>query len=179
MTSFVALLRGINVGGNKLVAMPELVKFVEGLKFTEVKSLLQSGNVVFKSKSTSAKEIEDLLESKVEKRFGHAIEFFVRDAKEWQAIVLGNPFAEEAEKDPSHLVVMCLKAAPKADAVKALKAAVRGREYFEVKGSTLYVVYPDGIGESKFTNAVMDSKLGTRGTGRNWNTVKKIAALLE
>jgi uncharacterized protein (DUF1697 family) len=74
---------------------------------------------------------------------------------------------------------MALKEAPPASAVKGLQEAIPGRETVRARGRELYVVYPDGIGRSKLTVALMDRKLGTRGTGRNWNTVTKLAALTE
>lgn len=88
-----------------------------------------------------------------------------------------NPFPEEAERDPGHLVVMILKGAPAAHEVKALQDAIRGRELVRADGRAAYVVYPDGIGRSRLTTALLEKKLGTRGTGRNWNTVLKLAAL--
>ena len=178
MTSFVALLRGINVGGHKSVAMAQLREFGESLGFLEVQTLLQSGNMIFKAKAGGATKIEAMLENEAEKRFGHRIDFLVRSAGEWQEIVAHNSFQDEAASDPSHLLVMCLRAEPKAKAVTELKAAISGREYFRVKGRELYLVYPDGIGRSKLTGALIESRLGTRGTGRNWNTVWKIAEML-
>jgi uncharacterized protein (DUF1697 family) len=72
---------------------------------------------------------------------------------------------------------MPLKSAPRAPQVEALRAAIKGRERVEVDGRHAYLFYPDGIGRSKLTNAVIESRLGARGTGRNWNTVQKLAAL--
>ena len=111
------------------------------------------------------------------KHLGVTTEFFVRTAKEWQAIIAANPFPEEAKRDPGHLVMMCLKDAPPPAAVKALQAAIRGREVVKAKGPQAYFVYPDGIGRSKLTIAVIERMLGTRGTARNWNTVTKLGAL--
>jgi uncharacterized protein (DUF1697 family) len=91
----------------------------------------------------------------------------------------GNPFRKEAENDPSHLVVMFLKSAANAKDVKAIQAAIAGSEIIRADGRHLYIVYPDGIGRSRLTNALLEKKLGIRGTARNWNTVLKIAALAE
>jgi uncharacterized protein (DUF1697 family) len=91
--------------------------------------------------------------------------------------VARNPFPAEAERDPAHLTVVFLKDAPKAKAVEALAAAIRGREVIQADGRHLYAYYPDGVGRSKLTHALIESKLGTRGTARNWNTVLKLAQL--
>ncbi|HEV3204383.1 MAG TPA: DUF1697 domain-containing protein, partial [Gemmataceae bacterium] len=92
-------------------------------------------------------------------------------------IVARNPFPNEATSDPSHLVVTLLKTTPQTKDLKALQAAIRGPEVIRAKGKQLYAVYPAGIGRSKLTNTLIEQKLGSRGTGRNWNTVLKLAAL--
>jgi uncharacterized protein (DUF1697 family) len=179
MKSYVALVRGINVGGKAMVAMADLQAFFEADGFSEVKTLLQSGNVVFKAKAASAAALEKQLEKAAEKTFGRALDFFVRDGAAWSAVVKGNPFQREAQEDPSHLLVLFLKDQLTKASVAALQAAIVGREYVRAGDRCLYLVYPDGIGESKLTNAVMDRKLGMSGTGRNWNTVIKLAGLVE
>src|SRR5205823_5130806 len=114
------------------------------------------------------------LEKLLEKNLEAAV--FVRTAAEWAKIVARNPFPAEAKSDPGHLIVMLLK--DEKD-VAALQAAIVGREIMRADGRQLYIVYPDGQGTSKLTNAVIERKLGTRGTARNWNTVLKLAALTE
>jgi uncharacterized protein (DUF1697 family) len=177
--SYVALLRGINVGGHKPVAMAELRKFLEALGLAEVGTLLQSGNVIFKSRLADAATVEAMLEKKTANHFGHAIDYFVRDAEAWRKMIAANPFRKEAGDDPSHLLVMFTKAAPTSEVTKTLKAAIEGREYFRAVGRDVFFVYPDGIGTSRLTGSMIEKKLGTRGTARNWNTVQKIAALLD
>jgi uncharacterized protein (DUF1697 family) len=86
--------------------------------------------------------------------------------------------ALEAKSDPAHLVLVALKDAPGPDAALALQRAVKGRETTRVVGREAFIVYPDGIGGSKLTMVAIERALGTRGTGRNWNTVQKIAALM-
>jgi uncharacterized protein (DUF1697 family) len=175
---FVALLRGINVGGRAMIAMADLRALLESLGFTSVRTLLQSGNLVFEAKVGTPIQMEKLLETATEKRFGHPVDFLVRRADEWNAIIESNPYENEAIDDPAHLVVMCLNQAPKAADLAGLKKAVAGREYFLCRGRELYIVYPDGIGRSKLTNVLIERKLGARGTARNWNTALKIRALV-
>jgi len=134
---------------------------------------------VFGCDEPKAAELERLLEKEAKARLGLETDFFVRTGAEWREVVEGNPFPDEAESDPSHLLVFCLKEAPKAAAVEALQEAIRGREEVRAKGRHAYVTYPDGIGRSRLTNAVIEKHLGTRGTGRNWNTVRKLQALVE
>jgi uncharacterized protein (DUF1697 family) len=179
MSIHVALLRAINVGGHATVAMSELRELFEALGFAGAKSLLQSGNIVFKSNRRSAAALERLLEAETAKRLKISVNYIVRSGAEWQEIVARNPFPEEAKSDPSHLVVMFLKTAPQAKNVDALRAASKGPEIFRGDGKQLYVVYPSGIGRSKLTGILIEKVLSTRGTGRNWNTVLKLAALCE
>jgi uncharacterized protein (DUF1697 family) len=110
---------------------------------------------------------------------GLRADFFIRNTKEWREVVARNPFRKEAEHDPGHLAVMFLKAAPKANDVKAVQASIVGPEIVRADGRHLYIVYPAGIGKSRLTNVLIEKKLGIRGTARNWNTVLKLAALAD
>jgi uncharacterized protein (DUF1697 family) len=177
MTIRIALLRAVNVAGHQQVAMGDLRDLLTQLGLVDVRSLLQSGNLVFRSDSRSGAALERLLESEVSKRLDLQTDFFIRSAKELTAIVTNNPFRAEAARDPGHLVVMFLKDAPDAKNIEALRAAITGAEILSADGKQLYIVYPDGIGRSRLTNALIERKLGTRGTGRNWNTVLKLDAL--
>ncbi len=179
MTTYIALLRAINVGGTKTIAMADLRAFVEALGFDDARTLLQTGNVVFEGKAQGAAAIERLLESEAAKRLDLQTDFMIRTDKELAAIITRNRFPNEAKRDPSHLVVQFMKDAPTAAAVKSLQGAIKGPETVRAIGKQLYVVYPDGIGRSKLTAKLMEDKLGTRATGRNWNTVLKLAALTD
>lgn len=176
MATYLALLRGVNVGGNKLVAMADLRHLLEELGFASPRSLLQSGNLIFESGARPVAGLERLLDAEAEKRLGLKTTFFVRTAKEWSAIIARNPFPDEARRDPGHLLLLCLRAAPPAGAAKALAAAITGREVVRSDGKQAYIVYPDGVGRSRLTTALLDRTLG-RGTARNWNTVLKLGAL--
>jgi uncharacterized protein (DUF1697 family) len=177
MTVHIALLRGVNLGGSTQVAMSDLRDLIAELGFEQVRSLLNSGNLVFRGGRKAGTMLERLLEAEAGKRLDLRTDFFVRTADEWASVVAGNPFREEAKRDPSHLVVMSLKKAPDAKAVETLRAAATGPEIICAEGRHAYIVYPAGIGRSRLTNSLIESKLGTRSTGRNWNTVLKLAEL--
>lgn len=177
MTTYLALLRGINVAGHRQVAMADLRDLLTALGFADARSLIQSGNLLFRGRARAGAGLERLLESEARKRVGLETDFLVRSAEEWRDVVARNPFPEEARSDPAHLLVMFLKAPPDAAGVRALQAAVRGREVVRADGRQAYIVYPDGIGRSRLTSALIEKKLGTRGTGRNWNTVLKLEAM--
>lgn len=174
---YAALLRGINVGGNKKVSMAELRDFAAKLGLDDPRTLLQSGNLVFSSKTT-AQKLESMLEMETKKRFALETRYLLRTADEWQSVIAVNPFPDAAVRDPSHLVVMFFRDAPAPRSVKALQAAIVGREAVRAIGRQAYLTYPDGIGDSKLTLPMIEKALGTTGTGRNWNTVTKINGLL-
>src|SRR5688572_8701744 len=157
--------------------MTELRELLTGLGMLDVQTLLQSGNVVFRSDIRSTSEAERLIESAAAQRLRLETDVLVRSGKEWTGIIAGNPFPKEAKRDPSHLLAVTLKNAPTRANVAALQDAITGREIASVQGRCAYIVYPDGIGRSRLTSAVIEKTLATRGTGRNWNTVLKLAAL--
>jgi uncharacterized protein (DUF1697 family) len=174
---YAALLRGINVGGNKKVSMAELRDFAATLGLDDPRTLLQSGNLVFASK-TGAQKLESVLEMETRKRFGLETRYFLRAPDEWKSAIDANPFRDPAASDPARLVVVFLRDAPAARDVRALQAAIVGRETVRAVGRHAYVIYPDGQGESKLTLPMIEKALATTGTGRNWNTVMKINGLL-
>jgi uncharacterized protein (DUF1697 family) len=176
--AFAALLRAVNLGGSTQLSMERVRGIFEDLGFGEVRSLLNSGNLVFRGAREDPRSLETRLESEIERATGKRVEVFVRSSAEWGPLLAGNPFRAEAERDPGHHTVAFLKAAPPSAAWKALDAAIVGRERVAAAGRLAYVVYPDGQGRSKLTAAVIERALGTRVTVRNWNTVRKIGAAL-
>lgn len=178
MTTYVGVLRAINLGSHNKIAMSDLRAMLEKLGFGDPRTLLLSGNIVFKSSGSSSATLERQLEAASTTHLKVTTDYFVRSAKEWQAIVDDNPFPKEAKSDPGHLVMMCLRDAPLPAQVKALQESIAGREIVKAKGRHAYFVYPDGIGRSKLTIQKIEKTLGTRGTARNWNTVLKLAELM-
>lgn len=177
MTTYVALLRGINVGGNKMVAMAALRTAFDALGFADVKTLLQSGNVVFRAAATPTAALETKLEKEIGARIGFTPAFHVRTAAEWRAVVKANPFVEAAEKAPGHLLITFFKTPLDRTKVKALQAAIQGPEVAHAVGRELYMTFPSGIGTSK-APILVGKMLGGGGTARNWNTVTKLATLV-
>jgi uncharacterized protein (DUF1697 family) len=177
VTTFVGLLRAVNLGSHQRIGMSALRVFTEDLGFLNVRTILQSGNLVFEGERQNPNNLENLLEKNAKTALQLGTDFFVRSAKDWKVLVEENPFPEEANQTPGRLLVMFLKDPPKANGLKALRDVMRGPEILEIVGKQAYIIYPDGVGRSRLTNAAIEAKLGTRATGRNWNTVLKIAAL--
>jgi uncharacterized protein (DUF1697 family) len=178
-TNMVALLRAINLAGLKSVSMADLKAMLAKLGFDGARSLLASGNLVFAASDRvpASAKLESLLEAEATKRLKLETDFFVRSAAEMRAMVGRNPFPAEAKRDPGHLVALFLKGAVDEARIEALRAAIVGREQVAGVGREVFAFYPDGIGRSKLTMALIERKLGVRGTGRNWNTVLKLEAL--
>lgn len=175
MPVIIALLRGINVGGHKKVKMAELKSICEGLGLRDVRTHLQSGNVVFRTNRSDrarlARELEAALsvESKV----------ILRSADELRQVIAANPMVTEAASGPSHFIVTFLADKPTAAAMKSLHDAYAGPEKMQLRGAELYIHYGAGMGTSKLTNVLIERKLGVSGTARNWNTVTRLIAIAD
>ncbi len=176
---YIGLLRAVNVGGTGMVAMSALREFLAEVGYPDARTLLQSGNVVFKASTRSPAALEQQLETAAADRLKLKTVFMLRSATDWSTVVAGNPFKDAAKTDPGHLLVMFLKDEPSAEQIRAARAAITANEELRVKGKHAYVTFPNGVGRSKFTNAVIERSLGTRATGRNWRTVLRIAELVE
>lgn len=176
----IVLLRAVNVGGCVL-KMADLKDVLANCGGRDVRTLLQSGNAVCDvaaaGGATRDRKLEAVIESELTSRLKISPDVFVRTADEWDDSIAANPF-EEVKTDPAHMVLMTLKSAVDAAGVQAVEKAIKGRERVHSHGRSLYIVYPDGIGTSKLTNAAIEKSLGIRGTARNWNTVLKLQALV-
>lgn len=175
MPVFIALIRGINVGGHKKIKMADVKRLCEELGLSDVRTHLQSGNVVFRTARTDrarlVKELEDALalDARV----------ILRTAPELRKAMEANPMPEEAQGAPSAFVVVFLAEKPSAAAMQSLRGAYSGPEKMELHGAELYIEYGAGMGTSKFTNTLIERKLGTSGTARNWNTVTRLVEMAE
>ena len=169
MDVFIALYRGINVGGKNIVKMEALRAFHEKLGHKDVKSYIQSGNMIFSAKGTSeaiAKKTAD----EFEKTFGFPARIAVLDAKRLKTILDGNPYAKVAAEIPKTVHAGICEGDPDGAALKALLAKTKGTEKFVTGKGILYLHAPDGFGTSKFALA-MEKASGVPMTVRNWNTM--------
>ena len=180
MTAYIVLLRGVNVGGKRKVSMAELQAALISTGFPGARTLLNSGNAVVRSDAGLAPDaLETFLETEVARRLDLRTDFHVRSAAEWRALIEANPLPDAATRNPSQFLVVCLKSTPTPAAVEALRAANPGPEVIHAVKRQLYIDYggAGSIHGSKLTPNLIDTKLGTRGTARNWNTVLKLATL--
>ena len=169
-TTFVALLRGINVGGKNKLPMKDLVAIFERVGCGRVRSYIQSGNVVFEADAELAVGLAARIEAEIGRRFGLHVPVMLRTARELRAVASKNPLLDAGASVES-LHVMFLVDDPGRSRVSALDPERSPPDRFAVRGREIYLSCPNGVGRSKLTNAWFDAKLGTTSTGRNWKTV--------
>ena len=175
---FVALLRGINVGGRSKVPMAELREACDGLGWANVATYIQSGNVVFNS-AKKAKALEAELEALLSEQFGVETAVIVRSAGQWPAFVRENPFPDVAEAEPNRLMLCLSKVKPQDSCGEALQARAKDGERVRLVRDALWVHYPGGAGTSKLSPSLFDRLVGSPVTARNWRTVQKLQEMLE
>lgn len=173
MTTHVALLRGINVGGANRLPMKSLLAAFEQARARRAVTLIQSGNVVFDAED--AAQVADEVSTILARDFGLRAPIVTRSAAAWRRMFAGNPFLPRL--DPAQLHVAVLSAKPAASAM--LDPARSPADAFALIGDTLYLHLPNGVSGSKITNAWLDSRLGVISTLRNWATVTRLAAVLD
>ncbi len=174
MSRYVALLRGINIGAKKRIAMADLKALVEGLGCTGVATYVNSGNVVFNSGSGDETTLAESIEAALMARHGLDVPVAVRSGPELAAIVAANPFPEHANQ-PKTLHVSFLSEEPAADLVEALARVERGEDDYRVVGRNVYLHYPNGMSGAVFMVNGLDRALAVTSTSRNWRTVLKLA----
>ena len=172
---WVALLRGINVGGKNKLPMKELVGLFETLGLEDVQSYIQSGNVIFGGPAAAARQVPRLVAAGIRKRWGYDVPVVTRTAAELVAAVKRNPFVKHA--DPAHLHIAFLAGKPRAAKIAALDLDRSPGDRFEVLGREIHLHAPNGMAKTKLTNQYFDSKLSTVSTVRNWKTVHKLIEL--
>ncbi|MET7749604.1 DUF1697 domain-containing protein [Micromonospora sp. NPDC005367] len=177
MDRYVALLRGINLGATNRIGMADLRRLVSALGHHDVRTYVQSGNVVFGSDVPDTERLAAGIEQVIADELGLTVPALVRSARELAAVVDGNPYAGR-EADPTRLLVAFLRTIPKPSTVAALTAPGGESVAFTVARREVYLHYPDGgYGRSKFTNAYLEKKLGVVATTRNWKSVRALAEL--
>jgi uncharacterized protein (DUF1697 family) len=175
MARYAVLLRGINVGGNKKIAMADLRQLLSRLGYTDVVTHLQSGNALFTAPGKPDQLAADI-EAGIVSELGMKVSCLIRTRAQLQAVVAGNPFGDLAT-DPSRLLVMFLSGKPDPARLADLDPATFAPDLFAVGDRELYLWCPNGISKSKLTPIPWDKRLQLVATGRNWNTVTKLLAL--
>ena len=173
---WVALLRGINVGGKNLLPMTDLAGLFEEAGCAGVRTYIQSGNVLFTASRARAEKLPGLIASGIADRFGYQVPVLLRTAAELGETIRRNPFLEAGAAE-NWLHVLFLANQPDAGRVATLDAFRSPPDAFAVVGREIYLQCPNGVGNTKLTNAYFDSRLAAVSTERNWRTVRKLFEL--
>jgi uncharacterized protein (DUF1697 family) len=176
MGAYVAMLRGINVGGRNRVKMADLEALFAGLGHSDVVTYVQSGNVVFRSASKSAAALPTAIEERITRDLGLAVTVLIRSKAELDKVTAANPFLAGGA-DLTKLHVTFLAAKPDAALVKAVAEFRAEPDEFRIAGREVYLHCPAGYGNTKLNNTFWEKKLGVGATTRNWNTVTKLTEL--
>lgn len=176
MGTHIALLRGINVGGRNKLPMKDLAAMFDAAGCGDVRTYIQSGNVVFTAPKALARRVPQLVGAAITEQFGYTIPVVLRSVEELAAVVAANPY-EVSEEEERLLHVAFLEKVPTAEAVASLDPERSPRDEFVVNGGEIYVRYAKGVADSKLTNAYFDARLKTISTARNWRTTKKLLEL--
>jgi uncharacterized protein (DUF1697 family) len=175
MATQIALLRGVNLGASRRVRMEALRELLTGHGHANVRTYVQSGNVVLDS-TARPKQLERTLERQLAAGLGFEVDVFVRTRAELARVLERNPLAGTAT-DPSRYLVTFLRAAPAAKLVAQLRAVDLAPEQLAVSGREIYSWHPDGVGRSELAKRLSERSLGMTATARNWKTIEKLLVL--
>ena len=175
--TYVALLRGINVSGQKIIKMLDLKELFSYSNLENMRTYIQSGNLIFESENENVNEIEEEIYTYIYKEYGYEVPVIVKTLQEWTEIVENNPFIKEKDINLKSLSVTFLSDVPTDENIDIMKSYEFNSEKYIIKDSIIYSVYPNGVGRSKMTNNFFEKKLKVSATSRNWNTVNKLFSI--
>ena len=177
-TSYLALLRGINVGGKNKLPMKDLIAMFVAAGCRDVRAHIQSGNVIFNADPDVATSLPDVISARIAEHSGYRVPVILRTAESLGDVIRDNPFIAQGMAEEM-LHVLFLADTPNGGRVDSLDTARSSPDVFIVHGQEVYLCLPNGAGRTKLTNAYFDTKLATVSTGRNWRTVTTLLALME
>lgn len=175
MTTYIALLRAVNVGGHNKIKMAELKRLFEDVGHGQVETYIQSGNVLFTA-AQAEQPVRQRLEREIEATFGFPITVVLRTSAELQRLIADCPFTADVLREGESLYVSLLAEPPSSEGLERLNAYSSEAEEYRVIGREVYLLYRQSILDSKLTNAFLEQRLGVRSTARNWRTINTLAA---
>ena len=172
--TYISFLRGINVGGHKKIPMKELAAMYQAAGLENVRTYIQSGNVIFKHTESQVQELQQTIESAISAYFKFDVSVIIRNIEEIKNILVNNPFLNEGNLDPTNLYLALLQAAPSQDSFASLSNDISTNDRFSISGKEIYIFCPEGFGNTKFNNQFFEKKLKTPSTIRNWRTMQEM-----
>ncbi|GLU51980.1 DUF1697 domain-containing protein [Dyadobacter frigoris] len=178
MKTYVTILRGINVSGQKMIKMAELKKMFETLPFENVRTYIQSGNIVFNAKPENDKDLAKEIHDNIQKTFSFSVPVIVLEEKELKKVQQHNPFLTGRNEDVTKLHVTFLDEIPENTLVEKLKETAQFLpDEWIADGKTIYLFCPNGYGKTKLNNNFFENKLKVTATTRNWKTVNELVLM--
>jgi len=178
MERYATILRGINVSGQKKIRMADLTKLYESLGFTNVRTYIQSGNVVFESVPGEPGKLVLDIEQAIRNTYDFEVPVMVRTRAEIRAAIRSNPFLKETGIDVTKLHLTFLEHAPEKSSVQTFDPGSIGQDRYLIKDDNVYLYCPGGYGKTRLSNTFLEKQLGVRATTRNWKTVNALHDLL-
>jgi uncharacterized protein (DUF1697 family) len=179
MAAAISLLRGVNVGGHNKIKMEELRELYESLGLRHSQTFIQSGNVVFRTDARDFTRLSKRIADAIEQRFAFRPGVILRTAADLRGVIAANPFASRRDLDPSRLIILFLASEPPAGVRERILRIESEPEELRMEGRELYIYYPNGVARPKVPWTFIEKVLRTPGTGRNWNTVRKLLEMAE
>lgn len=180
MNTYICILRGINVSGHKIIKMDELKNMFQKLKFNEVQTYIQSGNVIFKSEEINTKQLEEIIHSKILEVFGFEVPVLVKSSQDLKTIFESNPFLQNRSEDIAKLHVTFLSDIPTKDRIDKLSEQTYDSDEYQIMNDVVYLFCPiNSYGNTKLSNQFLESKLKLNATTRNWKTLSQLISLLK
>jgi uncharacterized protein (DUF1697 family) len=174
MKSYISILRGINVGGHRMIKMDALKKMCADLKFENVKTYIQSGNIVFQSKLIDVDKISNTIKENIEKYFGYDVPVLTFTKDELGTIINSNPFSNDKSKKSEFFHITFLSDFPTYQNIAQLEQVELKNDSYKIVGKTIYLYCPNSYSNSKLTNNLFENKLKLNVTTRNWKTTKQL-----
>ena len=177
METYIALLRGINVSGQKSVRMDELKLLMEQLGFDKVETYIQSGNVVFFAEKTDPGMLAERISKKISDKYGFLVPVIIRSENEIKTVPENNPFLKNNKTGLNKLYVTFLAESPDQKRIIALKEYDPTSNSFRIVGKEIYLCLPEGYGKTKWSNTFFENKLKVTASSRNWATVLQLVTM--
>ncbi len=179
MPTYISILRGINVSGQRIIKMEALRALYAELGFENVQSLIQSGNVIFKHGGAKRAVLEHQIATGIQREFGFEVPVMVMEIEALKNIVENNPFSKDNQKNINYLHVTFLSAEPEKGKFDKMMEATYQDDEIRLIDGTIYLYCPNGYGKTRLNNGFLESKLGVTATTRNWKTTNQLLTLAE
>ncbi|MGV7105147.1 DUF1697 domain-containing protein [Flavobacterium sp. U410] len=179
MTTYISILRGINVSGKNIIKMDALKTLYQSLEFDNITTYIQSGNVIFTSSLSDTTLLEQKISEQIKSNYGYEIPVIVMKFEQLKQIIENNPFLEDNSNNPEWMHITFLSATPIMTTSSAIEEKIQNEEKLSIAKNAVYLYCPKGYGQTKLTNTFLESKLKVKTTTRNWKTTNELLRLVK